>query len=270
MLITGCSSGIGLCCAHGLKQRGYRVFATARQAEDVERLAGQGLEALQLDVTDSASIAAAVDEVLSRTGGRLYGLFNNAGFGQAGAIEDLSRETLREQFETNLFGLVELQNRVIPVMRAQGEGRIIQNSSVLGLISLSYRGAYNASKHALEAITDTLRMELHGTGIHPILIEPGPIASRFRQNSLAAVKRNIDIDNSPHREYYARVIARLEKEGPAVPFTLPPEAVLGKLIHALESKRPRARYYVTFPTYLFGTLKRLLSTRVLDRVLRAV
>jgi len=270
VLITGCSTGIGLCCAHGLQQRGYRVFATARQPEDVVRLADEGLEALQLDVDDSASIGTALETVLSRTGGTLYGLFNNAGFGQAGAVEDLTRDALRAQFETNLFGLIELQNRVIPIMRAQGEGRIIQDSSVLGLVALAYRGAYVASKYALEGITDTLRQELHGTNIYPVLIEPGPIETRFRANSLAAFRRNVDFENSVHRERYAGMLKRLETEGAAVPFTLPPEAVLDKLIKALEARRPKPRYYVTFPTYLFGTLKRWLPDRLMDKVLMKV
>lgn len=270
VLITGCSTGIGLSCAHGLQQRGYRVFATARDAADVARLSDEGLEALQLDVDDSESIAAALETVLQRTGGKLYALFNNAGFGQAGAVEDLTRDALRAQFETNLFGLVELQNRVLPVMRAQGEGRIIQDSSVLGFVALAYRGAYVASKYAVEGMTDTLRQELHGTNIYPVLIEPGPIESRFRANSLAAFRRNVDYENSVHRDLYAGMLERLEKEGPAVPFTLPPEAVLAKLIKALEARRPKPRYYVTFPTYLFGTLKRLLSDRLMDKVLRSV
>lgn len=270
VLITGCSTGIGWCCAHGLQQRGYRVFATARRAEDVERLNQEGLEALQLDVDDSESIAAALDTVLARTNGRLYGLFNNAGFGMVGAVEDLSRQALRAQFETNLFGLVELQNRVLPVMRAQGEGRIVQDSSVLGLVALRYRGAYVASKYALEGITDALRLELADTDIHPVLIEPGPILTRFRANALAAFERYIDTDASPHREHYARMRKRLATEGAAVPFTLQPEAVLQQLIKALEAPRPKPRYYVTFPTYLFAGLKRVLSHRLMDRVLRKV
>ena len=270
VLITGCSTGIGLSCAHGLQQRGYRVFASARSAQDVDRLSAVGLEALHLDVDDSASIADALDTLLERTGGKLYGLFNNAGFGQAGAVEDLTRDALRAQFETNLFGLVELQNRVVPIMRAQGEGRIVQNSSVLGLIALAYRGAYVASKYAVEGITDTLRQELHGSNIFPVLIEPGPIESRFRANSLAAFRRHVDYQNSVHRDRYAGMLERLDKQGPAVPFTLPPEAVLAKLIKALEARRPKPRYYVTFPTYLFGTLKRWLPDRLMDKVLMKV
>jgi len=269
ILITGCSTGIGRCVANGLQRRGYRVLATARQADDVARLRAHGLESLPLDLADSASIHSAVDEALSRTGGVLYGLFNNGAYGQAGAVEDLSREALRAQFETNLFGTVELTNRVIPVMRRQGHGRIIQNSSVLGLVAMAYRGAYNASKFALEAITDTLRLELKGTGIGVSLIEPGPIVSRFRANSLLALRRHVDLEHSPHQAFYARTIRRLEKTGPAVPFTLPPEAVLKPVIHALESRRPRVRYYVTVPTWAFAILRHWLPYRLLDRVLLA-
>ena len=267
VLITGCSSGIGLSVAEGLGERNYRVFATARTAKDVERLATAGFESLQLDLTDSDSIRSAVDDILRRTNGTLDALFNNGAYGQPGAVEDLSREVLREQFETNLFGWHELTNLVLPVMRRQGHGRIIQNSSVLGFVALRYRGAYNASKYALEGLTDTLRLELAGTGIHVSLIEPGPITSRFRDNAFKAYQRNINPEGSPHEDMYRRMEARLTKKGPAVPFTLPPEAVLKKVIHALESNRPKARYYVTFPTYLFGFLKRVLSDRMLDRVL---
>jgi len=267
VLITGCSSGIGLGVAEGLKDRSYRVFATARQATDVARLAAAGFESLQLDLADSDSIQSAVKEVLARTGGTLDALFNNGAYGQPGAVEDLSREVLRQQFETNLFGWHELTNLVIPVMRRQGHGRIIQNSSVLGFVALRYRGAYNASKYALEGLTDTLRLELAGSGIHVSLIEPGPIASHFRENAFKAYQRNINPQGSPHQDMYRRMEARLTTPGPAVPFTLPAEAVLKKVIHALESRRPRVRYYVTLPTWLFGFLKRILSSRLLDRVL---
>jgi NAD(P)-dependent dehydrogenase (short-subunit alcohol dehydrogenase family) len=270
VLITGCSSGIGHCVAHGLAARGYRVIASARKLDDLERLRQEGLTCIQLDLDSPQSIAAAVDQLAELTGKRLYGLFNNAGFGQPGAVEDLDRSTLRAQFETNVFGTLDLTNRLIPWMRHAGEGRIIQNSSVLGFVSLAYRGAYNASKYALEGLYDTLRLELSGTGIYAVLIEPGPIASRFRANALAAWRRNIDIDGSVHREKYLATERRLTKEGPAAPFTLPPEAVLKKVLQALENPRPRPRYYVTFPTWLFGTLKRVLSSRALDRVLLGV
>jgi NAD(P)-dependent dehydrogenase (short-subunit alcohol dehydrogenase family) len=270
ILITGCSSGIGLCVAEGLQARGWRVFATARKEEDVVMLQQRGLEALQLDLADSDSINRAVDEVLGRTDGTLFALFNNGAYGQPGAVEDLSRAVLREQFENNLFGTHELTCRVLPVMRQQGYGRIIQNSSVLGIIALPFRGAYNSSKFALEGLTDTLRLELHGSGIHISMIEPGPITSRFRANAFAKYQENINREQSVFRETYSRTENRLTREGPAAPFTLPPEAVLEKVLHALEATRPRARYYVTFPTHLFGTLRRLLPTRGLDWVLRRV
>jgi len=266
ILITGCSTGIGYTTAKVLKERGHTVIATARRADDVARLQAEGFTALQLDLADSASIQQAVEKALALTGGKLDALFNNGAFGQPGAVEDLSREVLRFQFETNLFGTHELTNLVIPIMRKQGHGRIIYNSSVLGLVALTYRGAYNASKFALEGLADTLRLELRGTGIHISLIEPGPILSHFRQNSFALYKQNIVIEHSAHRKYLA-MEARLQKEGAAVPFTLPAEAVAKKVVHALEAKRPQIRYYVTFPTYLFGTLKRLLPYAWLDKLL---
>lgn len=269
VLITGCSSGIGHCLAVGLHARGYRVFASVRQEADVGGMTALGLETLVLDLRDSASIQQAVDTVVARTHGRLYALINNGAYGQPGAVEDLTRAALRAQFETNLFGTQELTNRVVPLFRAQGGGRIIQISSVLGIVALAYRGAYTASKFALEALSDTLRLELAGTGIHVSLVEPGPITSRFRENAHAAFRTYIDREHSPHRDYYARVEKRLGSTKP-LPFTLPPEAVLDKVIHALEARRPKIRYPVTFPTYLFAVLKRVLPFRALDRVLRAV
>ena len=267
ILITGCSSGIGLAVARGLAARGWRVFASARRPQDVERLQAEGMESVLLDLDDSTSIRAAVDEVLARTGGRLDALFNNGGFGQVGAVEDLTRDALREQFETNLFGWIELTNLIVPVMRRQGHGRIVMNSSVLGYAAFAYRGAYNAVKFAVEGITDTLRQELHGSGIQVSLIEPGPITSRFRDNCLPHFMQHIDWQHSVHRARYEGQLARLRKPGPAAPFTLGPEAVLAKLVHALERERPHARYPVTVPSIFFWWLKRLLPTRTLDWVL---
>ena len=269
ILITGCSSGIGHCVALGLQQRGYPVIASARAAADVESLQAAGLQAVQLDLDDSASIQAAVAATLALTQGRLYGLFNNGAYGQPGAVEDLSRAALRAQLETNLLGWHELTCAVLPVMRQQGEGRIIQNSSVLGLVGFAYRGAYVCSKYALEGLTDTLRLELHGTGIAVSLIEPGPIESRFRANAQAKFLANIEIDQSAHRAAYRAALQRLQQPGPVSRHTLPPEAVLQRVIHALESPRPRPRYAVTTPTYVIAALRRLLPTRWLDRFLRA-
>ncbi len=268
ILITGCSSGIGLCTAHGLQQRGYRVFATVRKPSDQQLLQQQGLQTLLLDLDDRQSINGAVSQVLEMGEGQLYGLFNNGAYGQPGAVEDLSWEVLEAQLRTNLLGWHELTRQIIPVMRRQGEGRIIQNSSVLGLVVMPYRGAYNCSKFALEGLTDTLRLELHGSGIHVSLIEPGPISSRFRDNAYAKYRQNIDARNSYHQANYAAMEARLKKAGPATSFTLPPETVLKKVIHALEHPRPRARYYVTTPTHIFGFLRRVLGSRQMDWILR--
>jgi len=262
ILITGCSSGIGYCVA-----KGYRVLATTRKPDDVARLQQEGLESFVLDVSDSNSIINAVETIETLCNGELYAVFNNAGYGQAGAVEDLSREAMEKQFATNVFGAMELTNRLIPLLRKQSAARILFNSSVLGLITLPYRGAYNASKFAMEGFADTLRLELHRTKIDVSLIEPGPVTSHFRPNSLAALKANVDIEGSVHRKQYQRQIKRMETVGPSAPFTLPPEAVLAKVIHALESNKPKPRYYVTFPTYLFGTLRRILPTRWLDKVL---
>lgn len=267
VLVTGCSSGIGACVAGGLRDKGYRVLATARKEADLERLAVAGVEAIRLDLTDSSSVREAADAALEQSDGRVYGLFNNAGFGQPGAVEDVSRQALREQFETNLFGTHELTCRIIPAMRARGEGRIIQNSSILGLVAMPFRGAYNASKFALEGLSDTLRQELTGSGIYVSIIEPGPVVSSFRVNALAAFRRHVDPRASAHYETYAVLQARLEKKGPTAPFTLPPEAVLKKVIHALEARRPRARYPVTVPAHVFSWLRRFLPVSWLDALL---
>ncbi|MGZ5026258.1 MAG: SDR family oxidoreductase [Methylobacter sp.] len=270
ILITGCSSGIGYATAVMLKKRGHRVIASARKQDDVVRLQQEGFSAIQLDLADSSSIRQAVDSVIELTGGKIDALFNNGAFGQPGAVEDLTRDTLRFQFETNLFGTHELTNLIIPLMRRQGHGRIIYNSSVLGLVAMTYRGAYNASKFALEGLADTLRLELYGTNIHVSLIEPGPILSDFRKNAFALYKENIDPTHSHHKETYQAMEARLQKQGPAAPFTLPAEAVSKKVIHALEAGRPKMRYYVTFPTYLFAVLKRILPMSWLDALVRRV
>ena len=269
ILITGCSSGIGLCVARGLADRGHRVVASVRQEKDLRTWPHADIPVVLLDLTDDQSIESGLNAALAHTDGSLDALFNNGAFGLPGAVEDLSREALRTQFETNLFGWQVLTNRVIPLMRAQGFGRIIQNSSVLGIAALPFRGAYVASKFALEGLSDTLRLELNGTGIDVSLIEPGPITSRFRANAQAAFLRFIPIESSFHAAAYRKQLERLNKPGPAAPFTLPPEAVLDRVIHALESRHPKARYPVTVPTYLFSILRRLLPSRWMDRVLLA-
>lgn len=267
ILITGCSSGIGLCAAILLHQRGYNVVATVRSEKDRQPLSDLGIQAIILDLTDSQSIQQAVSFSLDHFNHQIDVLFNNAAYGQPGAIEDLSRDTLRQQFETNVFGTQELTNLVLAQMRSQGHGRVIYNSSVLGIISMAYRGAYNASKYAIEGLADTLRQEVHGSNIHISLIEPGPILSQFRANAFEKYRQHINKAASIHRNTYEAMEQRLTTQGPAAPFTLPPEAVVKKLIHAIESKRPKIRYYVTFPTYLFAILKRLLPHRWLDWVL---
>lgn len=267
VLITGCSSGIGYAVALGLHNRGFRVIASARSRGDVNRLRGKGLDTVVLDLDDPDSIQTGLQQALKLVGGDLYGLFNNGAYGQPGAVEDLSWSALQAQLRTNVLGWHELTRLVIPIMRRQGEGRIIQNSSVLGLVAMPYRGAYNCSKFALEGLSDTLRLELRGTGVHVSLIEPGPIRSHFRENAFRKYREFIDAEHSVHRENYEKMQQRLNKEGDAAPFTLPPEAVLKRVRHALESPRPKARYPVTVPGYAFSVLKRLLTTRQLDWLL---
>jgi len=270
ILITGCSSGIGLCAANTLQKRGFNVVATVRSEPDKIDLQQQGLKVVLMDLADEQSIQQAFTESMRLFKGSIDGLFNNAAFGQPGAVEDLSRQALQQQFETNVFGTQQLTNLVIAQMRQQGHGRIVYNSSVLGLVALAYRGAYNASKYAIEGLADTLRLELHGSGIHISLIEPGPISSRFRANAFAKYQQHIDKTQSAHQHTYEAMEARLNKQGPAAPFTLPPDEVVKKCLHAFEAKTPKIRYYVTFPTYLFATLKRVLPHRALDWVLRKV
>lgn len=269
VLITGCSSGIGYHCAHTLEKAGYRVLATARKREDVVRLRGEGFESFRLDLDDPSSIDEAIEWVRDVTDGRLYALFNNGAYGQPGAVEDLSREVLRAQFETNLFGTHELTVKLLPMMIESGGGRIVQNSSVLGFAAMRWRGAYNASKFALEGLSDTMRLELEGTGVYVSIIEPGPIRSRFRANALQKFLTNIDRNGSRLAKLYEKKLQQLRSSEDA-PFTLGPEAVAKALLHALQSPRPRTRYRVTFPTLLFYWLKKVLPDRAMDGVLRRV
>jgi NAD(P)-dependent dehydrogenase (short-subunit alcohol dehydrogenase family) len=249
-----------------LKARGWRVFATARRPEDLARLEAAGVEALPLDYADRASVSACAAELSRRTGGTLDALFNNGAYGQPGAVEDLTREVLEAQFAANVFGWHQLTRDCLPLMRANGRGRIVQCSSVLGLVALKWRGAYNASKFAIEALSDTLRLELRGTPISVSLIEPGPITSKFTETALRNFEQNVDQAKSHYQEAYARQRARLGRGG-SNRYKLGPEAVLEKLIHALESERPRARYYVTAPTRYMALARRILPQRLLDYVL---
>jgi NAD(P)-dependent dehydrogenase (short-subunit alcohol dehydrogenase family) len=268
ILITGCSSGIGHDAAHGLRARGWRVFASCRKPEDCDRLRAEGFDSPLIDYQDEATIASGLQEVLDATGGTLDALFNNGAFACPGAVEDLPTDALRAIFEANFFGWHDLVRRVIPVMRAQGAGRIVQNSSVLGFVTLPWRGAYVSTKFALEGLTDTLRIEMRGTGIHVILIEPGPVTSKIRQNAIPHFERWIDWENSARAAQYSALRHRLyDDRGKKDAFELPASSVTRKLVHAVESPRPRARYYVTTPTYMMGSLRRLLPTRALDWVL---
>ncbi len=267
VLISGCSSGIGLATACLLRDRGHRVFATARQLSDVAKLKEQNFEAFRLDLTDSDSIKETVKTILERAGG-LDVLFNNGAYAIPGAVEDLSREAMRAIFETNLFGTVELTNAVIPTMRRQGQGKIIQNSSLLGFVAMPYRGAYVATKFALEGLSDALRQELQGSGIHVVIVEPGPILTNFRSNALAAFRRFIDPQQSVHREVYEKALGdKLAKEGAVVPFTLPPEAVARVVQKIIEARRPASRYGVTIPTHGLQVARRILPTVLLDQLL---
>lgn len=269
ILITGCSSGIGLDAARTLQARGWRVLATCRAEADCRRLTGEGLEAYALDLADETSVEAGATEALARTEGRLDAVFNNGAFAIPGGVEDLSRAALRAIFETNLFGQIDLTNRVLPAMRARGSGRIVMNSSVLGFIALPWRGAYQATKFALEGITDTLRLETRNTGIRVVLIEPGPITSRFRANAARAFERWIDWKASPHAAAYeATLLRRLSAaEGRKDRFELPASAVTATLIRALDARDPAPRYRVTLPTHAMAVARRTLPTRLLDRLL---
>ena len=266
LLITGCSSGIGHDAAHAMARRGWRVFAACRQQADCERLRAEGLESPQLDYTDPASIEAALAEVLAATGGRLDALFNNGAHATPGAVEDLPTDALRAIFEANFFGWHDLVRRVLPVMRAQGHGRVVQCSSVLGFTPMKWRGAYVASKFALEGLSHVLRLEMRDTPIHVVLIEPGPITSRIRANSIPHFERWIDWQQSPRAEQYRKQLLKRLYAPQTAPdrFELPPSAVTRALIQALESPRPRPRYFVTLPTHIMAALARLLPQRALD------
>lgn len=267
VLITGSSTGIGYDAAHTLLARGWRVFATCRSAKDVDRLRAEGLESFVLDLSDTASITQGLASVLAETGGQLDALYNNGAFACPGAVEDLPTDALREIFETNLFGWHELTRQVIPIMRAQGAGRIVNCSSVLGLVPFAWRGAYVSTKYALEGLTDVLRLEMKDSGIEVSLIEPGPITSDFRKNAIAPFERWIDLETSARKADYERLKDRLYADRGPDRFELPASAVSAKLVHALESEHPRPRYYVTTATYLMGNLKRLLPTRALDWII---
>ena len=268
ILITGCSSGIGHHAAHTLKNRGWQVFATSRAQNDVARLADEGLDAYHLDYTDEKTLPETLDTVLKRTEGRLDALFNNGAYAIPGAVEDLPTDALRAIFEANFFGWHSLTRAVLPIMRAQGCGRIVNCSSVLGYVPLKWRGAYVSTKFALEGLTDTLRLEMRGTGIKVISLQPGPIRTNIRQNAIPHFEKWIDWENSARREEYeGGLLKRLYTDTGPDAFELGPDATSAKLIAALESANPRPRYFVTTPTYLMAAARRVLPSRMLDWML---
>jgi NAD(P)-dependent dehydrogenase (short-subunit alcohol dehydrogenase family) len=267
IIVTGASSGIGAHCARALKAEGWRVFATARKPADIAALEADGLEAFYLDYREAGSIATLVEAVLARTGGTLDALFNNGAYAQPGAVEDLPVAALREQFEANFFGWHDLTRRVVPVMRRQGHGRLVHCSSILGLAPVRFRGAYSASKHAVEGLMLCMRQELEGSGIHVSLIEPGPVTSKIASNGLGWFLKNIDVENSAHRVDYQAQLARLQAGGSVSRLKPGPEVVHAALRHALLSQRPRPHYVVTVPAKVGVFLKRLLPASMLYRVL---
>jgi len=267
ILITGCSSGIGYDAALGFRALGWRVFASCRQQSDCDRLIAEGFDSPLIDYDDSVTIKDGLAEVMAATGGTLDVLYNSGAFACPAAVEDLPRDALRAIFETNVFGYHELTNLAIPVMRAQNHGRIINCSSVLGLVGLKWRGAYVSTKFALEGLTDVLRIEMADTNIKVILVEPGPITSDIRKNAIPHFERWIDWENSARAQEYIALKDRLYTDSGPDTFELPADAVTKKLIHAATAKRPKARYYVTKPTYLMGFLRRILPTRLLDAVI---
>ena len=268
ILITGCSSGIGLSSAKALSQEGWEVFASCRKHKDVKILQEIGLNAIQLDYTSQKSIEKAVVTVLEKTNGHLDALFNNGAFAIPGALEDMPTEALRAIFETNVFGWHSLTRAVIPVMRSQGYGKIIQCSSILGFIALAYRGPYNSTKWALEGLSDTLRLELEGSGIHVISIRPGPINTKFRENAVFHFRKWIDQNSSFFKEIYEKEIGpKLDDSSKASIFQLEAEAVTKKVIQALNAPNPSMVYSVTLPTYFMAFLIRVLPKFIIHRLL---
>lgn len=272
ILITGCSTGIGHDAAHGLRAAGWRVFATCRQQKDVDRLRSEGFESHLLDHQDTASMEAAVAAVLDTTGGTLDALFNNGAYGLVGPLEDVPTDGLRDLFESNFFGYHTLTRLVLPAMRAQGHGRILNCSSVLGFMAMRWRGPYVASKFALEGLSDVLRLEMSDANIDVVLIEPGPIRTEFRKNAIAKFEQWVDWKASPRRaQYETELLDQLYKRKTKPdPFELGPEAVTKAVLRALTARRPRARYRITTPTHVMAIAKRLLPTRLQDWVIRRV
>lgn len=267
VIVTGASSGIGHAMALTLQQHDYRVIATARKVEDLEALEKLGLATVKLELGDEASVNQAIEHIIRQCGDQLYALINNAAYGQPGAVEDISRAALEQQFAVNVFGTHQLTCGLLPSLHANNGGRIVNISSVLGLVAFPWQGAYNASKYALEGLTDTLRLELRGSSVHVSLIEPGPIRSSFRSNALHAFHHDVDWQQSQHAEHYQRIAGYYAASEHPTPFTGRPDDVVKRVLHALRSARPQPRYYVTLPTYVLATCRRLLPYRALDWLL---
>ena len=267
ILISGCSSGIGLDTARRLKSRGWTVFASCRSSEDCAARAAEGFQSPRLDYEDPSSITGCVKEVLSMTGGTLDAVFHNGAYALPGPLEDIPADGMRSQFEANFLGWHDLNRHLIPVMRRQGQGRIMFNSSVLGLVGMRWRGAYVATKFALEGYADVLRMEMAETGIHVVLIEPGPIETAFRANAIKQFERWVDWQASPRRAQYEASLLDQLHQGGSAKAQWPPSAVTDAVFKALTARRPRPRYAVTTPTHAMAIARRLLPTRALDWVL---
>ncbi|OQY17242.1 MAG: short-chain dehydrogenase [Desulfobacteraceae bacterium 4572_35.1] len=267
VVVSGASSGIGYELALSLQQYGYQVIATARKSSDLNKLESMGLATVQLELMDEESVNRAINQIEKLCGTQLYALINNAAYGQPGAVEDLSRKALEQQFAVNLFGTHQLTRGLLPLLRSGNGGRIVTISSILGLVAFPWQGAYNASKYALEGLTDTMRLELRGSGVQVSLIEPGPIRSSFRHNALQAFKTDVNWEESHHTDNYRRIIGYYAASSHPTPFTGTPNHVIKRVLHALHSKRAQPRYYVTLPSYLLANCRRLLPYRMLDWLL---
>lgn len=268
VLITGCSSGIGLAAARYLRDRGWAVIPTARKPEDIQQLRAEGFNPVALDVTDSAAIQQAANDVLRLFGGNLGALVNNAGYGQPGAMEDMTRDAMRDQFEVNVFGLQELTNQLIPAFRRQGYGRIVNVSSVLGRVSLPFMGVYSASKFAVEAMSDAMRVELWKSGVAVSLVEPGPIETAFRKSSRERARTQQENFGRSHFEkYYREQMGEAGTKKLSHMFMLSPESVARKIAHAIESPRPRRRYPVTAVAHMMEFLRAFVPDGMIDRLM---
>jgi NAD(P)-dependent dehydrogenase (short-subunit alcohol dehydrogenase family) len=261
ILVTGSSTGIGRATALEAAARGHRVFASARRLESVADLVAKGITPLALDVTEPATISEAVQEAL-RSEGRIDALVNNAGYGQYGAVEDVSLEEWRAQFEVNVFGALAVLRAVLPGMRAARGGTVVNVSSVAGRVAVPFAGAYSASKHALEAISDALRVELAPWGIRVVLVEPGPISTRFGDRAREATARIFGA-SGPYSGFYGAAESASNRE-----FQLGkrgPDLVARVIVGAIDSKRPKTRYRIAPLARILVPLKTLASDRFLDR-----